>query len=61
LKEAIVLGKIAERKRKRRIVAVSMSEVWNKIYKSDSTFFGEEPSNLPVSIPLVYSDQSTTR
>jgi hypothetical protein len=54
LKEAIVLGKIAERKRKRRIVAVSMSEVWNKIYKSDSTFFGEEPSNLPVSIPLVY-------
>lgn len=23
-----------------------MSEVWNKIYKSDSTFFGEEPSNF---------------
>jgi len=23
-----------------------MSEVWNNIYKSDSTFFGEEPSNF---------------
>jgi 2-polyprenyl-3-methyl-5-hydroxy-6-metoxy-1,4-benzoquinol methylase len=23
-----------------------MSEVWNKVYKSDSTFFGAEPSNL---------------
>jgi SAM-dependent methyltransferase len=23
-----------------------MSEVWNKIYKSDSTFFGEKPSNF---------------
>jgi SAM-dependent methyltransferase len=23
-----------------------MSEVWNKIYKSDSTFFGKEPSNF---------------
>ena len=23
-----------------------MSEVWNKIYKSDSTFFGEQPSNF---------------
>src|SRR5215469_4375111 len=23
-----------------------MSEVWNKVYKSDSTFFGEEPSNF---------------
>jgi hypothetical protein len=22
------------------------SEVWNKVYKSDSTFFGEEPSNF---------------
>jgi hypothetical protein len=21
-------------------------EVWNKIYKSDSTFFGQEPSNF---------------
>jgi hypothetical protein len=21
-------------------------EVWNKVYKSDSTFFGEEPSNF---------------
>ena len=23
-----------------------MSEVWNRIYKSDNTFFGEEPSNF---------------
>ena len=23
-----------------------MSEVWNKFYQSDSTFFGEEPSNF---------------
>jgi cyclopropane fatty-acyl-phospholipid synthase-like methyltransferase len=23
-----------------------MSEVWNKAYKSDNTFFGEEPSNF---------------
>jgi Tellurite resistance protein TehB len=23
-----------------------MSEVWNKIYKSDNAFFGEEPSNF---------------
>ena len=23
-----------------------MSEVWNKVYKLDSTFFGEEPSNF---------------
>ena len=23
-----------------------MSEVWNKVYKADSTFFGEEPSNF---------------
>lgn len=23
-----------------------MSEVWNKVYKSDSAFFGEEPSNF---------------
>ena len=23
-----------------------MSEIWNKVYKSDSTFFGEEPSNF---------------
>jgi SAM-dependent methyltransferase len=23
-----------------------MSEVWNKVYKSDKTFFGEEPSNF---------------
>ena len=22
------------------------SEVWNKVYKSDSTFFGKEPSNF---------------
>ena len=23
-----------------------MSEVWNKVYKSDNTFFGEKPSNF---------------
>src|SRR5215472_3326980 len=23
-----------------------MSEIWNKVYKSDSTFFGEKPSNF---------------
>jgi SAM-dependent methyltransferase len=23
-----------------------MSEVWNKVYKSDNTFFGDEPSNF---------------
>jgi hypothetical protein len=23
-----------------------MSEVWNKVYNSDSSFFGEEPSNF---------------
>jgi hypothetical protein len=23
-----------------------MSEVWNNVYTSDSTFFGEEPSNF---------------
>jgi len=23
-----------------------MSEVWNKVYKSDNTFFGEDPSNF---------------
>jgi|SRR3954447_3496525 hypothetical protein len=25
---------------------MAMSEVWNKVYKSDNTFFGEEPSNF---------------
>jgi SAM-dependent methyltransferase len=34
------------RKRKIRIVAIVMNEVWNKVYKPDSTFFGEEPSNF---------------
>ncbi len=23
-----------------------MSEIWNKVYKSDNTFFGDEPSNF---------------
>jgi hypothetical protein len=23
-----------------------MSEVWNRVYKSDSSFFGDEPSNF---------------
>jgi hypothetical protein len=31
--------------RKRRI-AMAMSEVWNSVYKSDSTFFGGQPSNF---------------
>jgi SAM-dependent methyltransferase len=37
------------RKRKMRtiVVAIAMSsEVWNKDYKSDNTFFGNEPSNF---------------
>jgi cyclopropane fatty-acyl-phospholipid synthase-like methyltransferase len=25
---------------------MAMSEVWNKVHKSDSSFFGEEPSNF---------------
>jgi ubiquinone/menaquinone biosynthesis C-methylase UbiE len=25
-----------------------MSEFWNKVYKSDTTFFGEEPSNFAI-------------
>ncbi|MFY9795198.1 MAG: hypothetical protein WAK17_10000 [Candidatus Nitrosopolaris sp.] len=29
---------------KRKIVI--MSEVWNNVYNSDSSFFGEEPSNF---------------
>jgi hypothetical protein len=28
-----------------------MSEVWNKVYKSDSTFFGEERSNWRPTTP----------
>jgi SAM-dependent methyltransferase len=27
-------------------VIIEVSEIWNKVYKSDSTFFGEEPSNF---------------
>jgi SAM-dependent methyltransferase len=45
LKEAILLGK-TRGIRKTRVVALEMSEVWNKVYKSDSTFFGKEPSNF---------------
>jgi hypothetical protein len=30
-----------------------MSEVWNKIYKSDTTFFGEEPSNFALHFALL--------
>jgi hypothetical protein len=41
LKDAILLG----RKRQRGIIIV-LSEVWNKIYKSVTTFVGEEPSNF---------------
>jgi hypothetical protein len=45
LKEAILLGKTRKRKKKRRVVAIAMSsEDWNKVYKLDSTFFGNEPS-----------------
>jgi Tellurite resistance protein TehB len=25
---------------------MAMSEVWNKVYKSDNSFFGEEPSSF---------------
>jgi SAM-dependent methyltransferase len=32
--------------RKIRIAAIVMSEVWNKVYKSDRDFFGKEPSNF---------------
>jgi SAM-dependent methyltransferase len=47
LKEDILLGKTRKRKNKRIEVAIAMgSEVWNKVYKSDSTFFGNEPSNF---------------
>jgi SAM-dependent methyltransferase len=36
-----------KRKNKRIVVAIAMSsEVWNNVYKSDSTFFGNEPSNF---------------
>jgi SAM-dependent methyltransferase len=45
LKEAILLGK-TRGIRKTRVVALEMSEVWNKVYKSDSTFFGKETSNF---------------
>jgi hypothetical protein len=34
-----------------------MNEVWNKVYKSDSTFFGEEPSNFAL---LCFNDMKTT-
>jgi len=33
-----------------------MNEVWNKVYKSDSTFFGEEPSNFAL---LCFNDMKT--
>jgi SAM-dependent methyltransferase len=32
--------------RKIMIAAIVMSEVWNKVYKSDHDFFGKEPSNF---------------
>jgi SAM-dependent methyltransferase len=43
LKEAILLGKMGKRQRG---ITIVLSEVWNKVYKSDSSFFGEEPSNF---------------
>ena len=33
-----------------------MSEVWNKIYESDNTFFGEEPSSFAL---LCFNDMKT--
>jgi len=32
--------------KRQRGITIVLSEVWNKIYKSDSTFFGEQPSNF---------------
>jgi hypothetical protein len=29
-----------------------MREVWNKVYQSDSTFFGEEPSNFALLMKI---------
>ena len=28
------------------VVIIAMSKVWNNVYKSNSTFFGEQPSNF---------------
>jgi hypothetical protein len=28
------------------LLSISLGEVWNKVYKSDNSFFGEEPSNF---------------
>ena len=33
-----------------------MSEVWNKVYKSDNAFFGDEPSNFAL---LCFNDMKT--
>jgi len=33
-----------------------MNEVWNKVFKSDSTFFGEEPSSFAL---LCFNDMKT--
>ena len=38
------------------VIIIAMSEVWNKVYKSDSTFFGEEPSNFAL---LCFNDMKT--
>jgi hypothetical protein len=35
-----------------------MSEVWNSVYKSDSTFFGDEPSNFAL---LCFDQMKTNR
>jgi hypothetical protein len=37
---------MGKRKMRAVAIAIAMSEVWNEVYKSDSTFFGEEPSNF---------------
>ena len=38
-------GNISSTIQKRRTIVV-MSGIWNKVYKSDNTFFGAEPSNF---------------
>ena len=43
-----------EKTRKRKmmkvaeLVSITMSEFWNKVYKSDNTFFGDNPSNFAI-------------
>jgi len=39
----LLLGKTGKRKTG---IVLKLSEVWNKVYKSNNSFFGEEPSNF---------------